>query len=145
MDTTGKTAGPSVPRPTTWTLQATEILWRDVGAEFGLLTATELSLKMGPRIVDPGLVNGMYREGQLIAMHRAGQVLFPGFQVQHGTGVAYTVIRDLRQTAGSAGSDQSMIKWLVTPSADLDWARPVDLLDHSEVVLAAARTSFGRR
>ncbi|MEQ4518176.1 hypothetical protein ABLI39_02270 [Pseudarthrobacter sp. B907] len=145
MNQTEHTAASGVPRPKAWSLQATEILWGDVRAEFGLLTATELSLRIGPGIEDPVLVHGLYREGQLIAMHRAGQMLFPGFQVQRGTGAVYTVIRDLRQTAGSAGADQSMIKWLITPSVNLDQARPVDLLDHSELVLAAARKSFGRR
>jgi hypothetical protein len=140
---TNNKAAPGVPLPLVMGLRAAEILWRDVDAEFGLLTATELSLRIGAGTANPGLVNGLYREGRLIAMHRAGQVLFSGFQVQRGTGVVQPVIRDLRQAAGSAGTDQSLITWLVTPSGHLDGARPVDLLDEGKRVLAAASKSFG--
>lgn len=143
MDTTNNKAEPSVSHPLAMGLRAAEILWRNVSAEFGLLTATELSLRIGDGTPDPGMVNGLFREGRLIALHRAGQVLFPGFQIQRGTGIVWTAIRDLRQTAGSVGrSDQSLISWLVTPSGYLGGARPVDLLDDPERVLGAARRAF---
>ncbi|MCU1540939.1 MAG: hypothetical protein JWM01_1886 [Arthrobacter sp.] len=43
--------------------------------EFGLLTAAELSLRIGSGTVDPRLGNGMYPEGRLIATRECGSKL----------------------------------------------------------------------
>lgn len=116
-------------------LGATEDLWRSVHAEFGLLTAQELSLRLGCLPED---VRALYGAGDLIAVHRGGRVLYPGFQAT-GTGEVIPVIRDLLCVAEDAGRSQAaLILWLVSAEAELGGARPVDLLHDGERVLAAA-------
>lgn len=122
-------------------LAATEEMWRSVHAEFGLLTAQELAPLLG--LQDPEDVRALYADGVLIAVHRGGRVLYPGFQMDRETQMVRPVIHQLLLAAERAGrSEASLILWLVTPSGSLDGARPVDLLDDADRLLAAAKDSF---
>lgn len=108
--------------------------WAALHAEFGLLTAQELSLRLG---LLPEDVRALYGAGNLIAVHRGGRVLYPGFQVSPA-GEVRAVIADLLWAAEAAGRSQTaLILWLTSPAGDLDGQRPVDLLDDPERVLAA--------
>lgn len=123
-------------------LAATEEMWRAVHAEFGLLTAQELPELLG--LPTPEDVLALYAEGFLIAVHRGGRVLFPGFQVDRDARAVRPVIRELRLVAEESGrSEASLILWLVVSSSYLDGARPVDLLDDHDKILTAAREAFG--
>jgi hypothetical protein len=125
-------------------LAATEEMWRSVHAEFGLLTAQELAPLLG--LEDPEDVRALYADGVLIAVHRGGRVLYPGFQIDRETQRVRPVIHELLLAAENAGrSEASLILWLISPSDCLDGPRPVDLLDDPDRVLAAARDSFSHQ
>lgn len=125
----------------TRTLAATEEMWRSVHAEFGLLTAQELAQRLGAPAPDD--VRALYAAGELVAVHRGGRVLYPGFQVNQVTQAVRPVIRELLRAAEGAGrSEASLILWLVSPGGSLDGARPVDLLETPDRVLQAAEDSF---
>lgn len=114
--------------------------WAALHAEFGLLTAQELSLRLG---LLPEDVRSLYGAGNLLAVHRGGRVLYPGFQVGPA-GEVRPVIADLLRAAESAGRSQTaLILWLVSPAENLDGQRPVDLLDDPERLLSAYTDTGG--
>lgn len=137
MDADDQTESPELARR----LAATEEMWRSVHAEFGFLTAQELAPLLG--LQAPEDVRALYADGVLIAVHRGGRVLYPGFQIDRGTQRVRPVIHELLLAAENAGpSEASLILWLISPSDSLDGARPVDMLDDPDRVLTAARDSF---
>jgi hypothetical protein len=122
-------------------LAAAEERWRSVHAEFGLLTSQETAPLLGLNTADD--VRALYAAGGLIAVHRGGRVLYPGFQVDRTTQTVLPVIRELLLAAEEAGrSEASLILWLVSPSGHLDGSRPVDLLDNPDRLLTAVKDSF---
>jgi hypothetical protein len=122
----------------TRSLEAAEDMWRSVHAEFGLLTSQEMAQQLG--ISDPDDVRRIYSEGRLVAIHRGGRVLYPGFQIDRGTRTVVPVIHDLVRAAEEAGRPESaLISWLLTPTTPLDGGRPVDALNDPRRIVAAAR------
>ncbi|CAN7572155.1 DUF2384 domain-containing protein [Arthrobacter sp. LjRoot78] len=140
MDSNNDVESPEpVPGQETSSREAAEAMWRFVHAEFGLLTSQEMALQLG--IADPDDVRRLYSEGRLVAIHRGGRVLYPGFQIDPESRTILPVFHDLLRAAEEAVRHESaMISWLVRPSSSLDGARPVDLLDDPERILAEART-----
>lgn len=124
-------------------LAAAEGLWRAVHAEFGLLTAQELSALLDST---PEEVRALYAAGALVAVHRGGRVLYPGFQVDPAGRSVRPVIGEMLRTAEAAGmTEASLIRWLLGPSGELSGVRPVDLLDEPARLQLAAAASFGSR
>lgn len=125
----------------TRTLTAAEEMWRSVHAEFGLYTAQELAQRLGTP--EPDEVRALYAAGALVAVHRGGRVLYPGFQIDQASQAVRPVVRELLRVAEGAGrSEASLILWLVSPGGSLDGARPVDHLEAPDRVLQAAKAFF---
>lgn len=126
-------------------LAATENAWRDMEAEFGLLTAQEVALRCGSRT--KGRSSFAYdkrRAGQLFGIARLNATLFPGFQIDH-TGTIRPVIARLVSIIKEHGrTEEDLAQWMCLPSGYLDDARPVDLLgQQDDAVVAAAEGHFG--
>lgn len=131
----------SDPGQATRGLEAAEDMWRSVHAEFGLLTSQEMAQHLDT--TDPDDVRRIYSEGRLVAIHRGGRVLYPGFQIDRDTRTVAPVIHDLVRAAEEAGRPESaLISWLLTPTGSLGGARPVDVLGDPERVVAEARKAL---
>lgn len=75
-----------------------------------------------------------------MAVHRGGRVLYPGFQLDRGTGSIRSVIAELLHAAESAGlSERALTRWLLGHSEPRESTRPVDLLDDPDRILEAGR------
>lgn len=126
-------------------LAATENAWRDMEAEFGLLTAQEVAERCGSRAKGrSSLAHDKRRAGQLFGISRLNATLFPGFQIDQ-TGTIRPVIARLVSIIKEHGrTEEDLAQWMCLPSGYLDDARPVDLLgQQDDAVVAAAEGHFG--
>jgi len=123
-------------------VQAERNLYDRIDAEFGLLTSAEVGRRLGSRSTAPrNLAVTTRRGGALVAITRAHQTLYPGFQFG-ADGRPLAVIRTLREVAGeSQWSENGIVQWLCAPTTYLDGLRPVDLLasDPDRIVDVARR------
>lgn len=122
--------------------QATENAWRDIDAEFGMLTSTEVSGLLG---YEPNrtLASTMRKDGRLLGVRRGGRYLYPGFQIAQGH--LTPVVGELLKLADThEWSSESLVLWLCAASGHIaDDQRPVDVL-HADpkAVLEAARAAM---
>lgn len=117
---------------------------RDVAAEFGLLTATEVGERLGSSSkAARNLASARHRSGELLAIRRGNRLKYPGFQFgpDGSPNPAIRILRTLSQRHNWAESD--LFLWLATPAGRLHDARPIDVLisgtveAQNEVVRAA--------
>lgn len=126
-------------------LAATENAWRDMEAEFGLLTAQQVAERCGSRAKGrSSLAHDKRRAGQLFGIARLNATLFPGFQIDP-TGTIRPVIARLVKIIKERGrTEEDLAQWMCLPSGYLDDARPVDLLgQQDDAIVAAAEGHFG--
>ncbi|WP_434615995.1 hypothetical protein [Arthrobacter sp. A5] len=124
-------------------MQETENTWREMEAEFGLLTSTEVSAAVGSKSPNRSWASEQRSAGRLLAINRPRGYRYPGFQVDRVHGVILPVIGRLITVAKKAGwSEASLALWLVASTGYLDDARPVDRLDRGDEVVYAAEQSF---
>lgn len=118
----------------------TERFWRDLEAEFGLLTAAQAAQALG--VADDELAQ-LRQSGVLLAVELLGEVRYPGFQFTDGRPLplmtrlsAFRLQHDVSET--------SAIMWLCSPTTYLrDERRPVDHLNDPDTIAAAADASWG--
>lgn len=128
----------------TQALRSTENAWREIEAEFGLLTDTEVAAAVSD---DPGntqFASGERAAGRLLAVERPEGLRYPGFQVDRPRRAIRPVIEELLTIARAAGrSEASLALWMASaPTGYLDGARPVDRLDEPAAVAEAASQAF---
>jgi hypothetical protein len=124
-------------------LQATEVAWKDMDAEFGLLSSTEVSERVGSRSPNRSYASEQRAKGNLLAIKRPGGLRYPGYQIDPREHTIRPVMHDLIQTATEAGVTESdLALWLCIPTGYLDGGRPVDRFDEPAAVTEAARQSF---
>lgn len=126
-------------------VQATENAWRDIEAEFGLLTGVEVAAFFGSNAKSPtGFATDRRKAGKLLGIKRKNAFLYPGFQFVLGAGEVLPVIPVLLEIIDrhnrSAGD---LTQWLCARTAQLDNDRPVDRLDEPAAVLEAAKNHYG--
>ncbi len=119
-------------------------LYRQIDAEFSLLTSTQAGSRMGSRSRTPrNLASSARNSGRVIGIQRGQATYFPGFQFD-AQGQPLLVISQLRRLGIESGwSETSIVHWLMSPTTQLDGQRPVDLLASApEEVLVAARATW---
>lgn len=123
-------------------LAETERFWRDIEAEFGLLTSTQVAEKVGAK-ASRSYASDARKAGRLIAVKRLNKFLYPGFQFEGGA--VRPVVRRLTEIAASYDvSDKDLIYWLCSPRRHFaDQDRPVDHLNDPEAVTDAAGRAWG--
>lgn len=122
----------------TRSVQAAENAWREIDAEFGLLTSAEVGGLLGSRSKAARNVAGeRHRDGRLLGVRRGNATRFPGFQFD-GHGQLRPVVARLREIAAEYGwSEASLIIWLCTANGRLEGGRPVDLIGTDDEALTA--------
>jgi len=121
--------------------QATENTWREIDAEFGLLSSTEAAETMGYG-ANRTWAAANRKNGRLLGVRRGGGFRYPGFQLTPDVLPVIAHLIDIaRQNAWSA---ESVVLWLCSPSGWLaDDHRPVDLLaEEPHAVLEAASSAM---
>lgn len=122
---------------------ATENAWRELEAEFGLLSSLEVSKLVGSKSPNRSYASEQHAKGRLIAVKRPGGLRYPGFQIDRGEHIIRPVMADLIRVAGDAGrSEASLALWMTSRIGYLDGDRPVDQLSWPDKVVKAARQSF---
>lgn len=135
---------PTVPSPA-WVLQARRnaAARHELLDEFGALASAEVADLVGSRAGNRrAAASRLQANGALFSVDHHGQTLFPGFQFDSDTGqpkpAVAAVLAALPEQLRTGGWQLAL--WWSTPTAWLDWARPVDVLDKdAEHVVAAAR------
>lgn len=124
-------------------LQATKNVWRNMEAEFGLLSGEEVSAAVGRADLGQTFASNQRAAGNLIGVEHRGRYRYPGFQIDRGQRTVRPVMRDLLVVAQEAGRDEeSLALWMVSPTGYLQGVRPVDRIDDPAALLNAARQSF---
>lgn len=122
---------------------ATENAWRELEAEFGLLSSLEVSELVGSRSPNRSYASEQHAKARLIAVKRPGGLRYPGFQIDRSEHIIRPVMADLIRIAGDAGrSEASLALWMTSRTGYLDGHRPVDQLSRPDKVAEAARQSF---
>lgn len=124
--------------------QATETVWLQIEAEFGLLTGAEVAELLDAAPSDQSIVSSKHAEHQIAGVLRVDMYLYPGYQFDRERGEILPVIGALLELAlANQWDETSFLLWMVGPSTHFeDSRRPVDHLGEPEVVLAAARNEF---
>lgn len=128
----------------TYRAQTTENAWRQIEAEFGLLTAAEVAQRVGSTAKSAkSYASDARKAGRLLAMKRMNKLLYPAFQLS-GNG-PLPEIRELHQAAQRLEvGEESVLLWLSAPTT---WwgedSRPVDHLDEPGEVLRAFEVHYG--
>lgn len=126
-------------------VQATENAWREIEAEFGMLTGAEVAELLGSRSSSPtGYATDKRRAGKLIGVRRRNAFHYPAFQFDRTEGTVLPVIPGLLMVAKKYGKTQEgLAQWLCAPTRQLDGDRPVDHLHQASLVLEAAENHYG--
>jgi len=132
------TVSPQVAR----SVQATENAWRRMDAEFGLLAAEDVAVRLGYAPTNRAWAATHRRASQLLGVRRGGRYRYPGFQLTD-TGVLPVVPKLLELAAAHDWAPEGLALWLCTPTGYLeDGARPVDLLAEDPAAVLAAAASY---
>lgn len=122
---------------------ATETAWRELEAEFGLLSSREVSKLVGSKSPNRSYASEQHSKGRLIAVKRPGGFRYPGFQIDREGHTIRPVISDLIHLAKVAGrSEASLALWMTSPTGYLDGDRPVDRFSQPDKLVEAAEQSF---
>ncbi|TFB95732.1 MULTISPECIES: hypothetical protein [unclassified Cryobacterium] len=116
-----------------------ETFWLELDATWGLLSTDEVLKILGLPVDEPQLLLDLRRRGQLLAVERGLDYLYPGFQFT-GERVVEPVVPDLIELAREVGWSQiDLIVWLCSPSGYFGGDRPVEHLHETERLLKNAR------
>jgi hypothetical protein len=125
-------------------LQATENVWRSMGAQFGLLTSGQVAELLGASPSNRKLASRRRAAHQIAGVVRRNAVLYPGFQFDRSQRTILPVMAQLIRLATANGwSEEDLLLWLCSPTTSFEGQdRPVDHFHDPDSVLAAARTQF---
>ena len=115
-----------------------ESFWSEIDAEWGLLTADEVSKALNRPEGEIGLVAQLRETGQLLAVIRGGDYVFPGFQFVSGH-VEPVVATLVALAAELSWAQDDLLVWLCSPSGYFGGDRPVKYLHHQDELVEKAR------
>lgn len=124
--------------------QATENAWREIGREFGMLTAAEVADLVGSASKSRKSYAADARQaGRILGVKRMNKFLYPAFQFEDAK--PRPVIQRLRDAAEQFGvSDESILLWLTAPTT---WwgntSRPLDHFSEPDEVIEAFESHYG--
>ncbi|MFI5085006.1 MAG: hypothetical protein ACHP7K_03640 [Actinomycetales bacterium] len=126
-------------------VQSTENAWRDMEAEFGFLTGSQVAELLGSHARGRSSYAADKRKaGQLIGIKRRNALLYPGFQFDGAAGRIRAVVPSLIAVIREHHRDEEdLAQWLCDPSGYFGGGRPVDYLSKPAKVLAAAQDHYG--
>lgn len=122
--------------------------WRDLADEYGLYTAAEVATLVGSAARNRAeYASTRFRNNQLLAVQRAGRLLFPGYQFDPVARQIWPGMDRLVHVFHDAGWAQSSAAiWLTGPNGYLGGAKPADVLDtRMDDVIDAAQNAAARR
>lgn len=139
-----KAAAPAASPQLARARQATETVWLQIEAEFGLLTGAEVAELLGASHSDEKVAASKRAEHQIAGILRGDTYRYPGYQFDRERGEVFPLIGALLELAlANQWDESSFLLWMVGPSTHFeDLGRPVDHLAEPEAVLAAARSEF---
>lgn len=118
--------------------QAHENLIRAAQNEFGLYTSSQVAALMGSKNTSRSFASDLRKSGKLFYIERLNTYQYPGFQFDD-RGRIKPVIASLVRLAKERGWDvEDAGLWLLSGTRYLHGDRPVDHLDHPDVVIEAA-------
>lgn len=124
-------------------LVSTEVAWRRIDDEFGLLEDQEAEDQLRRSGMEQSLEE-MRVQGTVLAIVRKGNFRFPGFQFDSGTGAVLAIVpRLLHLVREHNRSEKDLTLWICSPTTYLAGARPVDHFEAYDLVLTAAEGHFG--
>lgn len=125
---------PTVQAGFTRAIQATENAWKRVEEEFGLLTSTEVSERVGSKSPHRNLASGLRKRGSILGVNRLNSYRYPGFQFTPNGEVKAAVPALIKAAEEAGWSDTSLVLWLCNPSGSFGGDRPVDHLEDEGMV-----------
>jgi hypothetical protein len=138
-----------LPGPaTTRAALSVEQAWRDMEAEFGLLSAAEISARAGSRATSVrAWASQKRRDGQLLGVTRRNRVLYPGFQIDSVGAVVASVPAVWAVFRAAGWREDHVLLWFTAANGRLAGQRPADLMPGAdpavvdERLVAAARAA----
>ena len=123
-------------------LNDTEVFWRDIEAEFGFLTSTEVSVALGARPTR-AYASDLRTAGRILGLRRTNRYVYPGFQFHTGT-VRPVIPRLIALGTEHELEARDVVAWLCRPTTYLrgEARRPVDRIDETSVILDAAARAW---
>lgn len=120
---------------------ATEVFWRQLADEFGLLSSLQVAATLGAR-AHRSYASDLRKAGKAVGVERLNKVLYPGFQFSEGQ--VRPVMERLIATARRLDRpEKSIVYWLCSPTTYIQGGgRPVDHLDDTELVSMAAEQAW---
>lgn len=132
-----------VPPAVARAAQATENVWRQIDAEFGLLSSAEVAELLGASGSNRGYSSALRKRGALAGIERKNAYLYPGFQFDVQARKIRPWVSPLLALATQHDRSASdAVIWMVAPSTFFDGARPADHPDDGERILAGAVRSW---
>lgn len=125
------TTSPQLARAT----QATANVWKDIEAEYGMLTSMDVARLIGSEKSSRSLAADRRAAGKLIGIKRGNKYVYPGFQFDRRSRKVLSAIPSLIAMYAEVGWDEEdLVSWLVSPSGYFQGDRPVDHLDDVDLV-----------
>jgi len=123
-----------------WSLRETENMWRQMDAEFGLLTVQEVAELLGPPTTRAWVAEHR-KAGHIIGVRRGNSYRYPAFQFDRDRQIVLPLFASLLKLArANDWCTESLSLWMLGPSTSFAKEdRPVDNLQDPQAVLAAAK------
>lgn len=124
--------------------QARENVVRALEAEFGLLTSTEVAMRMGARTASAPSASSDLRESDRVLSIRHGDgYRFPGFQFDARSRIKPLISPFIAIARERGWSIEDATLWMLSSTRYLHGDRPVDRIDDVGAVLEAAWEAWG--
>lgn len=123
--------------------QATENVWREVDAEFGLLKSGEVGALLGASKSNREFVAVRRNRGELLGVVRNNGYLYPGFQFEQQTGTVRSWVKPLLELAAETGQGAAdVLFWMMSPTTYFNGDRPADHVNDGDLLLDVARRAW---
>ena len=112
--------------------------------EGGLYTVTQIAQQLGFGGGPNAMARQLTGKGRILAVHRGGHFLYPGFQFDWAGGRVLPTVKDVVRMGRYAGwPDEQIALWFYTPNRRLSNKRPVDVRDNEEQLMSLAEEDIG--
>ena len=125
-------------------LRDQEEAWRSLESRYGLLTSVQVAELSGNTAKNKReYTSNLARRGDLLAVHRGGRTLYPGFQLSRANGRPAEGLRAILSVFAEAKwAPESVALWFATPQGHTDDREPAEVLHEDPAkVLAAAENA----